>query len=398
MKNFSSRILYLIAAYTSKEISKKEFQELKQFLEKDPENKQSFVEYLHFYKKARRSSFVENFDKDKSWNDIVNKVEKPLQQVISSKKNQQKVKYLGLSLNIFKYAAIVFLFLGLGYIYQKGFFSNKSNLVIPTESITLQLENGNIEIINENGTSQIVDKKGNVVGKQDGRQLVYSDKSEKETLIYNTLTVPYGKRFEVQLSDGTHVYLNAGTSLKYPVNFIEGENRQVFLKGEAYFNVKKDTKHPFIVNANEIDIRVLGTQFNVSSYPEDKSINTVLVEGSVSIYKENTNYNETATYLKPGFKAAWQKNSDEVYVEEADIEMHTAWINGRIIFRHLPFNSIIKKLERHYNVTINNNNELLGNELISASFDIEKIEDVFRAINGIHPIDYIIENNKIIIK
>ena len=139
--------------------------------------------------------------------------------------------------------------------------------VSDTESITIQLEDGNTQIINENRTSQLIDKNGNVLGQQSGNQLVYNSDVKNDVLVYNTLTVPYGKQFELQLSDGTNVHLNAGTSLKYPVKFVKGKNREVFLNGEAFFNVAKEVNHPFIVNANEIDVRVLGTQFNISSYP-----------------------------------------------------------------------------------------------------------------------------------
>lgn len=299
----------------------------------------------------------------------------------------------------FKYAAIGIMFLGLGYLYQGGYFTKDSKLIIPNESITLQLENGNIQILKEDGSTKIVDAKGKVIGGQNGNQLTYDEQAiDKETLVYNTLTIPYGKRFKIQLSDGTMVNLNSGTSLKYPVKFIEGENRQVFLNGEAYFSVAKDAEHPFIVNANNINVRVLGTQFNISSYPEDELINTVLVEGAVSVYEKETPYNkETATKLEPGFNAAWVKNSNKFIIEEADIEMYTAWINGKVIFRYMTFENIIKKLERHYNVVIINNNESLNKERFAATFDIETIEEVLESFNKNYQINYSIENNLITI-
>ena len=299
---------------------------------------------------------------------------------------------------VFKYAAVAIIFLGMGYFYQQGYFESEPKLIIPDESITLLLDNGHVEILNKDETIQVTDVKGNILGIQKGNQLVYNKDLKVETLVYNTITVPYGKRYEVQLSDGTNVHLNAGTSLKYPIKFIEGENRQVFLDGEAYFNVSKDVNNSFVVNTNEIDVRVLGTQFNISSYPEDENITTVLVEGLVSIYHSNEDYNpETATLLDPGSKAKWDKKTNQIEISKADIEMHTAWINGKIIFRYTPFKNIIKKLERHYNVEIINNNKALDNQLFAASFDIETIEQVLESFNISYAIHYSIKNNQIII-
>jgi transmembrane sensor len=213
------------------------------------------------------------------------------------------------------------------------------------------------------------------------------------------LTVPFGKRFALLLSDGTKVHLNAGTSLKYPVKFLKGKERKVFLeKGEAYFDVAKDAKHPFVVNNDKINVRVLGTQFNMSSYPEDANITTVLVEGSVSLYASELEYDANkATLLESGFKADWNKSTTSFKVDKADVEIYTAWIDGKIILKHMTFNSIIRKLERHYNVEITNNNKALGEDFITATFDIETIEQVFEVINEIHSIDYKINKNKIII-
>jgi ferric-dicitrate binding protein FerR (iron transport regulator) len=142
----------------------------------------------------------------------------------------------------------------------------------------------------------------------------------------------------------------------------------------------------------------LGTQFNVSSYPEDKNVTTVLVEGAVGLYPSESKYEpKKSTILKPGYKADWKKSDDSISIEKADVEFYTAWINGRILLKHMKFNSIIKKLERHYNVKIINNNKTLGEEYITATFDIETIDQVFEVISEIHPIKFKRTENVIII-
>ncbi|WNH09508.1 FecR family protein [Thalassobellus suaedae] len=314
------------------------------------------------------------------------------EKIINNKIKVRKLKVF----NVFKYASVAILFLGIGYLYQTGYFNSKSTLITPSiENITLQLENGSVKIIKEDGTSELRDSKGNIIGTQNGTQIVYSDEVEKETLVYNTLTVPYGKRFEVLLSDGTHVHLNAGTSLKYPVKFLAGQNRQVYLKGEAFFSVAKDTKHPFIVNSGALNVQVLGTQFNVSSYPEDSETDVVLVEGSVSLYsKVNVNNN---VLLKPGFKGSYSKQNISISTNPVITSVYTSWIDGGLVFRNMTFNNILKKMERHYNVKITANNIELANEKFNASFRNEPIEKILEYFKITYNINYTIENNKILI-
>ncbi|MEI6865658.1 FecR domain-containing protein [Flavicella sp.] len=398
MKNIPSHIFKLVLSYISKEINAEEFQELQKWVNKNKKNEQLFSDYLYVYKRSKRLKFIEKIDLNRAWNHMVSKLRRPLELKIAYQKKQVKVRRLKNTFNVFKYAAIAILFIGIGYLYQNGDFQKKSKIIKPTNNITLQLDDGRVKIIDESGDSKVLDANGNVVGEQKGVQLIYNKEVGVKILVYNTLTIPYGKRFEVKLSDGTKVHLNAGSSLKYPISFIKGKNRKVFLKGEAYFDVAKDAKHPFIVNADDMDVRVLGTRFNISSYPEDDNINTVLVEGSVSIYKKGELYTpETSTILKPGFMAAWQKNDRKIAIEKADIELATAWVDGKIIFRHTPFDDIIKKLERHYNVKIINNNKVLGKQRFRASFDIEVIEQVLESFNANFEIEYTIHNNQIII-
>jgi|TARA_B110000305_G_scaffold240812_1_gene312591 ferric-dicitrate binding protein FerR (iron transport regulator) len=304
---------------------------------------------------------------------------------------------------VLKYAAVLACILGVSYFYV---YQNNNvpviqsvQLIITDEDITLEMENGIVKVIEPAGKEKIIDKSGKVIGTQNGTELVYSKDTEKEKLEYNTLTVPYGKQFEVQLSDGTNVHLNAGTSLKYPVKFIKGKNRCVYLlSGEAYFDVVKDAQHPFLVNSDEMNIRVLGTKFNVSAYPEDRNINTVLVEGAVSLYNKNANYSKKRSMvLTPNHKASWNRLDNHTVIEEVEVDEYIAWIDGRLVFKNIMFSNIIKKLERKYNVTIVNNNLELDTQFYDATFDFETIEQVLKSFNQSYAIEYTIENNKVII-
>ncbi len=323
-----------------------------------------------------------------------------------SKENETTISIAPKKSNIRKYisiAASVVVLLGIGLAYQNGVFTKaeEQKFDFRSNDIVLQLENGNIQIISEDNSVQVRDSKGNIVGNQSGDKLVYENGSDPEKLTYNTIKIPYGKKFQLELSDGTLVHLNSGTTLKYPVKFIasENENRQVFLDGEAYFEVAKDKKNPFIVNANELNVRVLGTHFNVSNYPEDPVTDVVLVEGSVGMYRSNEEFNaDKNTILKPGYKGSFNKESAQIFTKPVMTDIYTSWINGGLTFRNMSFKNIITKLERRYNVTIVNKNEKLANEKFNASFKDESIENVMSYFNDIHGINYTIKNNQILIK
>lgn len=298
-------------------------------------------------------------------------------------------------------AASVVVLLGIGFFYKQNLVTKPAEKEFDFKStdIVLQLENGDIQVISEKNSSIVKDAKGNIVGNQTGDKLVYENSSNPEKLVYNTIKIPYGKKFRLQLSDGTFVHLNSGTTLRYPIKFIAGENRQVFLDGEAFFDVAKDKKHPFIVNADNLNVRVLGTHFNVSNYPEDALTDVVLVEGSVGMYESKEQFDASKNIiLKPGFKGSFNKENAKISTKAVLTDIYTSWINGGLTFRNMTFKNIITKLERRYNVTIVNKNEKLANEKFNASFKEESIENVMSYFNDIHGINYTIKDNQILIK
>ena len=301
---------------------------------------------------------------------------------------------------IFKYAALAIVFTGIGYFLQQLPFDlgNKNNVVAHEEAITLETDSGEVTELANAGSYQIKDHNGHILGEQKGNKLVYHNAKDSKKLVYNVLKVPYGKKFDVFLSDGTHVFLNSGSSLKYPVSFIKGKKRQVFLEGEAYFDVAHNPKVPFLVGTNELNVKVFGTKFNVSNYASDNDINVVLVKGSVGLEQKNAASGDLVK-LSPGFKGGFDKTKKIISTEKVDPTLYTAWMNGDLIFRNTPFATILKRLERQYNVIIINNNENLGKEAFNATFETENesLEQILEYFNEINNIDYQIINNKIVI-
>lgn len=379
----SKNIQRLIAKYLNKQATLLERDELELWLENSA-NYELFKEYV-------KTNYLINvtmdlYDADDSKKQLLDLIEK-----------EKKVYRLHKPYRFIKYAAVIVLLIGFGYLYHSGYFAENQEVNFPSNSITLQLENGNIEIINENGTSQILDAEGNVIGSQKGNQLIYADSKQGEVLEYNILTVPFGKRFEVKLSDGTIVHLNSGTTIKYPVKFIAGEIRQVYLTGEALFDVASDTAHPFIVKAKTLNIEVLGTEFNVSSYPEDFNTDVVLVEGSVGMYADDKSLAEGAR-IEPGIKGSFDRKSKKIITESVDTAVYTSWIEGNLVFRNMPFKNIVSKLERHYNMKIIIIDEKLKDEVFNATFkDEPSIDKILNAFETSYGIEYSIKDNAIYI-
>ncbi|WP_282134747.1 FecR family protein [Seonamhaeicola maritimus] len=300
------------------------------------------------------------------------------------------IKSTSSNLSFLKYAAILVIALGTGYMYYITGVNQEQDIVIPKDAIILKLENGDTKIIEEGVSAQFADSKGNTLGEQKGNTLKYNKDLETEKLVYNTLTVPYGKRFDVLLSDNTRVTLNAGTSLRYPIKFLKGYNREVFINGEAFFDVSEDKDHPFVVSAKDINVRVLGTKFNVSSYPEEINTKTVLVEGSVSLYQDEAYKPLEATLLTPGHLATLNKLDNSISIEKVDVSLFTSWINGTVRFKHEAFKNILKKLERQYDVVINCDNNKLKETFFTASFDNASIEYILHTFKNNYDIEYTI--------
>tara|TARA_R110002167_G_scaffold73727_1_gene206483 strand:+ start:23537 stop:24664 length:1128 start_codon:yes stop_codon:yes gene_type:complete len=290
-------------------------------------------------------------------------------------------------------AAVVIGLLVVGYIYirNNGDFNYTT---IPQDAITLELEDGTVKIIEENGSITVNGRNGRVLGQQHGNEIVYSNTENESELMYNTLTVPYGKTFELSLSDGTKAHLNAGSSLKYPITFLQGHERNIYVRGEAFLDVAKDSLRPFIVNCENMNVRVLGTKFNISAYPEDETYDVVLIEGAVSLYEAEGKYDsKNVVLLKPGFKGSFNKKSKMISKDSVLTDLYTAWMTGELIVRKMAFANIIQKLERHYNVTIVNQNEELAAKKFNANFGNEPIESVLEEFKINYGIDYYIDGN-----
>ncbi|HZH71618.1 MAG TPA: FecR domain-containing protein [Mariniphaga sp.] len=216
------------------------------------------------------------------------------------------------------------------------------------------------------------------------------EKDTKNTMAQ--LIIPYGKRSEITLSDGTKIWLNSGSQLSYPINFT-GNSKDVYLSGEAFFDVVSDPEKPFNVHTSDLVIKVKGTRFNITSYSGDNTSQAVLVTGRIEAAK-NKRFARTIM-LNPGERASYDRDDGKLEKDQVDVELYSSWVEGYLIFENEPVDIIFKKLERYYNKSIRSNqlsmmptftgklnlaedlDNVLQNIGFSANFRIEHNEDIY---------------------
>jgi transmembrane sensor len=207
----------------------------------------------------------------------------------------------------------------------------------------------------------------------DGKEIVIEEKNDQtekltnqqpETkAVFNQIVVPYGRRHSVTLCDGTVVQLNSGSKLVFPAKF-PGSKREVFLKGEGYFEVHKDVSKLFIVHTDFINVKVLGTHFNISAYEDEKSATTVLVEGSVEVYNNNF-LNNNLCKIKPGEGCFYTDNASGFKIRNVDVNEYVSWKEGYLQIKDQKLGDITKKVEKYYNRKIAIEDNELAQRIIS---------------------------------
>ena len=232
---------------------------------------------------------------------------------------------------------------------------------------------------------------GNVI-KIDASDKVKQAASIGEVAV-NTVVVPYGKRAQITLSDNSTIWLNSGSKLIYPAVF-EKDKREVYLEGEAIFEVSHNAAHPFYVATREIEVKVLGTVFNISAYTDDANTSTILESGSVELtYQGNKLFGRTHEKMVPGMLAVFDPASGNVKQTQVNTKLYTSWRDGYLVFEQQSLGEIIKKVSRYYNVQVDLEDQKLASETFSGQLDLKKTAaQVFEIISEI--IDMNVETNE----
>ncbi|WP_282015420.1 FecR family protein [Marinifilum flexuosum] len=266
--------------------------------------------------------------------------------------------------------------------------SNKAELV---------LADGKVLDLDANRKKNSIKEKDGTVINNTGTGLVYDASNKANELIsYNSLVVPRGGEFQLELEDGTKVWVNSETRLRYPTKFPNNE-RVVLLEGEAYFEVSKDKNRPFIVKTQGVDVRVLGTQFNVSSYADDESIQTTLVEGSVAVMDRKNP--KTNLLLDPGYQAVFSKEARDIANKKVNVELYTSWKDGKFVFEQASLYDIMNKVSRWYDVKVFYQNNEAGDINFTGTLKrYESLDRLLGMIEKTNEVKFFFKDNTIIVQ
>jgi transmembrane sensor len=272
-----------------------------------------------------------------------------------------------------------------------------SNIKPGKAGATLTLANGKQIMINDALAGNIASQSGVKISKSADGQIQYEVTDQNSsTTEYNTLTTVQGEETRVKLPDGSIVFLNAASEIKYPTSFAKLKNRTIELTGEAYFEIAKDKSHPFIVTTEKQSVEVLGTHFNIQAYTDEKATKTTLLEGSIKVAESNAG-NTKAHILKPGQQAI-NSGTNHISIKQVDTEEAVAWKNGFFIFENETMETAMRKISRWYNVGIIFKQEELKKEVFGGSVSrSENITGLLRVLSKAANVNMKAEGRNIII-
>lgn len=373
----------LVSKYIQQKLSDSENLLLKDWLDKSDDNKQLFDRLIQAESIKKSFDYFNSLDIDAGW---------------EKAKRNRRIKRIKSFMPQIAYAAtiagILFsLFLFLPKTEKKPALKQETHITLINdllpgeEKAYLKLSNGKIIDLDKNPTS-ITEQKGSEIISKSG-ELDYSDlKANDDLLAYNTLFVPKTGTYRLVLSDGTKVWLNSLSELKYPIQF-GGPNRKVQLSGEAYFEVSEDKTKPFIVEVNNNTIEVLGTHFNVNSYSSNWK--ATLLEGSVKVINKRG-----SKLLIPGQEA--NINENEIIVKKGNLKKVLAWRNNEFYFKNESMHEILVEISRWYDFKINDKG-LTDNKRFSGVISKDlKLSEVLKILNFLSGYHFHFDGKELIIK
>lgn len=378
-------IALLIAKERLNTLNKSETEELKQWLSEDPANRS-------LYEKLKKQNPIPAF---RTYQQI------QTTQGLQKYRKRYRSHSVRLPVRWMSAAAIGLLLIGVGI---------HLLVRIPPETVrvvniqpgaskaVLIMADGQVKELEETKETETIELTG-VTVRNSGDEIRYTPRPGDSLAIsqfsreHNILKTPTGGEYKLILSDGTRVWLNSQSILRYPVNFTDKE-RLVYLEGEAYFDVAYDDKCPFIVNTRtEVNVQVLGTAFNIRAYPDEAQIETVLEQGSVKMWQ----YSNSVT-LVPGTKGVFNKNNGEFSTQEVNTELYTAWYKGQYVFEEETIENILTRLSRWYDIHVFFADQKARNMVFSGSIrKYGTIHQFLQAVEMTGGIRFQVKGNTIIV-
>lgn len=393
MKSNNDRLNYLITQYLNKECTADEFAELFTYIGNPAYEELLQARMRDDLKSLTPGADVHQVDWDNIYNNVISSTESGKVRSIFSRR--------------FAIAATVTLLCTIGagiwvlkqkqpVVQQVAVAKLKSDIKPGTDKAILKLADGS-EIVLTNAAKGVLTHQGQTAIKQQANGVIAYQagtqaQQQGNKVLTNTLSIPSGGQYMLILPDNSKVWLNSKSSLTYATAF-NGAERVVELIGEGYFEIAKDAKHPFIVKSGRSNVRVLGTHFNVSAYPDEKLNEVTLSEGSVML-----TVGKQSTKIKPGQQASFNHHDDMIAMREVDVDEAIDWKNGYFQFDNASMERVMNKVKRWYNIDI----EYQGSQpavkftgMISRNNNLSKILDLLQSTGGVN---FEIVNKKVIVK
>lgn len=263
--------------------------------------------------------------------------------------------------------------------------SNKAMLVL-ADGKTIPLDSANIGALAKQGNTSIMNT-------QEG--LAYKAEGSPAEVVYNTVVTPRGGQYQLTLADGSKVWLNAASSIRFPTAFI-GKERLVEITGEGYFQVAANAQQPFRVKVKgtpDMEVNVLGTSFNIMAYPDEQTITTTLEDGAVQLVHGNSK-----SVLKPGFGGSLSAGDNDFVIEKADMEQTLAWKEGKFRFRNTSIQTIMRQMARWYNIDVTYQGDLSDVRLTGIISRRENASSLFRILSTTKRVHFDINDNRILVR
>lgn len=398
-----SRINYILGQISDSKVTVAELEELMQLLKEDSDP--ATLEFVRNYYNSREREPINVSAGDEQWQDLFNKIvstDKPSEQEIQIPEISRTGGFIGrwwwaaaTAATIIGVAAYFATIRNDSETQARSVASVSGDVTAPAISrATITLDNGKQIYLDSanNGTLTAV---GNVqiVKLADG-QIAY--KGGTDQTIYNTLSNPRGSRVvDITLSDGSRVWLNAGSSVSYPVAFT-GSERKVTVNGEAYFDVAHDASKPFIVSKGLMEVQVLGTEFNINAYDDEPEIKITLIKGSVNVKAGDQGKKQQV--LKPGQQSVLNKEGDLKLAAHPDIEETIAWKNDKFIFTGNDISSVMRQLEKWYDVDVEYQGNKTNEEFVGVVPRRANVSEVLSILESTHAVSFEVIGKKIIVK
>ena len=381
-------IFELIAEYSAGTISPADAELLRERLESDAEAMRLFREIRETEKILKSVQVQEKIDLQKSWQRLDSSL------VGRPRKGRWLFWRVGPVVAASVALLLMFVFPFTRQVEQPGTLVSQVGITPGGVKAILQSEDGKMIDLTSSTSSRIVTSDGLVLVNDSLKGLRFDQsKSENQPMKYHTLAVPVGGEYHFTLADGTRVWVNSASEVRFP-NCFSGKKREIYVKGEVYLEVARDEKHPFVVHAGENEVRVLGTRFNLTAYPDEQEVITTLVEGSVEFWND-----QSSIRLKPGEQSVLDRETNNLEKQKVDVSIYTSWISGTYEYELMPLSDITRQLSRWYDVQfVYESTEFSNHPFTGVVKRDQSLEEVLSIIEKTTNIKFKISGRTIIIK